>query len=492
MPPDLKASDYCLATHEAWQYAARQIRSEEMVVFVNTKDSEADYPSLTSELRFRYKVPPFVHPQAPTTVSQAFGNFMYSKLVRTLRSPLLIVRQRSVAWAIELLSVGENRARCVQAGFVPILAEMLREKDMHIRQNLALCFQYLAEAGQAVVELLCMLGVVKGLINMVASDNRTLRGNAFRALQDLSAISYLVRYELVKEGNVLAFILKRIIEEKWQNIQVSAFEVLSQCISGANYNENALKELLAVDAVPTAIRLIQSPWRSLQESACRFLSLLCMHNNGKTQAVEKKAVDILVPLLSDIEPRVQAFACAALCCIIVDIQGKKDFVIVEGIPLILKLLDITDEQLCLYDLALLLNVAEYPPARAELFTDGLVALREIIKTSTSPLLKKRAQQGLQQLHFKHLPHQFPYDKMDKLYLKGPLPPRVTLAEAYSKPLVDPSSANSTPTSQPATASKSSPSRPSASASPAPDSKASSRPTSPAFSTKSPRYRHTIP
>ncbi|KAL3697991.1 hypothetical protein R1sor_012067 [Riccia sorocarpa] len=482
MPPDLKASDYCLDTHEAWQYAARQIRSEEMVVFVNTKDSEANYPYLKSECRFRYRVPPFVHPQAPTTVSQAFGNFMYSKLVRTLRSPLLIVRQKSVAWAVEFLSVGENRARCVQAGFVPILADMLREKDMHIRQNLALCFQYLAEAGQSVVESLCMLGVIKGLINMVASDNRVLRGNAFRALQDLSAVSHLVRHELVKEGNVLAFILKRINEEKWQSIQVTALEVLSKCISGTNYNEKALKELLAVDAVPTAIHLIQSPWRSLQESACRFLCLLCMHDTGKTQAVEKKAVEILVPLLSDVEPRVQAFACAALCCITVNIQGKKDFVIVEGIPIILKLLDITDEQLCLYDIALLLNVAEYPPARAELFTDGLVALREIIKTSTSPLLKKRAQQGLQQLHFKHLPHQFPYDKMDKLYLKGEPPSRVTLADAYNNARVDPSpSASSSP----------SPGAARVSAAPSPDSKGSSRPTSPVSRTKSPQHRYTV-
>lgn len=56
-------------------------------------------------------------------------------------------------------------------------------------------------------------------------------------------------------------------------------------------------------------------------------------------------------------------------------------------------------------------------ARSELFKQGLILLRSIVKESTSPLMKKRAKLGLQQLHFKHLPHIFPYDKLDKLYLK---------------------------------------------------------------------------
>lgn len=81
MPPDLNADDYCLATHEAWQFAARQMRTEEMVLFVNTKDSEESYPYFRNERHLKYRVPPFIHPQAPSTVSAAFGNFMYSKLV---------------------------------------------------------------------------------------------------------------------------------------------------------------------------------------------------------------------------------------------------------------------------------------------------------------------------------------------------------------------------------------------------------------------------
>ncbi|KAG6552318.1 hypothetical protein Mapa_006171 [Marchantia paleacea] len=219
-------------------------------------------------------------------------------------------------------------------------------------------------------------------------------------------------------------------DETDQCIRQTGLEVLSKCISGGNYNAQALEELLAVNSVPTAVRFIQSPWRNLQESACRFLCLLCMHNTGKTQAVECRAIEKLIDLLNDIEPRVQALACAALCCITIDIQGKKNFVLIQGIPIILKLLDLTDEQLCLFDIALLLNVAEYPVARKELFKDGLVALREIIKTSTSPLMKKRAKQGLQQLHFEHLPHQFPYDKMDKIYLRGPPKPDRNLQDSY--------------------------------------------------------------
>jgi hypothetical protein len=44
------------------------------------------------------------------------------------------------------------------------------------------------------------------------------------------------------------------------------------------------------------------------------------------------------------------------CSITIEIQGKKDFVLVQGIPIILKILDLNDDLLCLYDIAVsLLN-----------------------------------------------------------------------------------------------------------------------------------------
>ncbi|CAM6085264.1 unnamed protein product [Calypogeia fissa] len=422
MPPELiKTEDICLTANEAWQSAARQMRTEEMVTFVNTRDSEEGYPFLKSELcqlhLFKHRVNPNVHPQSPCIVTQAFGNFMFSKLVRTLREKDLIVRQKSVTWCVELMSVGENRARCVLAGIVPILADMLQEKDMYIRQQLALCFKLLAEAGQDMCDLMCFLNVVKGLILMAGNDNTVLRGNALQALEALCAVSQTVRKEVMKGGKTLRYILKRIKEEYDVKCTIWALEVLAKCISCGNYDETALVELLQVDAVKVALALIQTPFRELQEAACRFLCLLCMHKDGKRYAVEEKAVQLLVPMLNDIEPRVQAFACAALCCITIEIQGKKDFVLCDGIPIILRILNLTDEQLCLYDIALLINVAEYPMARSELFKQGLILLRSIVKESTSPLMKKRAKLGLQQLHFNHLPHIFPYDKQDKLYLK---------------------------------------------------------------------------
>jgi hypothetical protein len=68
-------------------------------------------------------------------------------------------------------------------------------------------------------------------------------------------------------------------------------------------------------------------------------------------------------------------------------------------------------------LQLMINVAEFPMARSELFKQGLILLRSIVKESTSPLIKKRAKMGLQQLHFKHRPFIFPYDKLDKEYIR---------------------------------------------------------------------------
>ncbi|CAK9204598.1 unnamed protein product [Sphagnum troendelagicum] len=415
---DKALTDATIQQYEDWKYACQQMRTEDMVKFVNVPDCEEGYPLFKSELPpgeqlVQHAIHPPPKPKPETRVTLAFGNFMYSKLVRLLKDKDIVARQKSVTWAVELLSVPSSRVRCLAAGFLPILAKMVVEKDMFIRQELALCFKY-ASASDTTWDDLCTLGCINFLVDMVADSNIILRGNALSALND-AALSDEVRKELVSNGKTLTFILKCINKEPDRTCMILEFDLLSKCVAGLNYDQMALTELLKVNAVPTALEISSFTFLDLKEAAVRFLCLLCFDVVGKEQAVKLNAVDIMIPYLYHTEPRIQAFGVAALMSITINIDAKhamfnskvptpsaKKILIAQGVPVLLPMLDLNDDLLCLYILQLLINTAEHPKARAAL-KGGVTILRDMIKVCASALLKRCSRQAIQQLQFTSRP-----------------------------------------------------------------------------------------
>ncbi|KAG0582016.1 hypothetical protein KC19_3G026800 [Ceratodon purpureus] len=272
---------------------------------------------------------------------------------------------------------------------------------MYLRQELAMCFKYASastEAWDALVDLKC----IDKLVEYVAVDNKLLRGNALSALNDC-CLSDRARDVLVNNGKTLQFILKRINEETDRVNTVAALDVLSKCVIGLNYCEKAMKELLNVNAVSTALRLMDSPFLDLKEAATRFLCLICFHIKGKDQAIKQGAIEKLLPYLHHIEPRIQIFGLAALMSITIAVEGKFRIVFAGGVPYIKPMLDLTDDVICLYVLQLMINTAHHPGARAKL-QDCIPILRKMITESTSAWLKRTCRQGIQQLQFTSRPY----------------------------------------------------------------------------------------
>lgn len=97
--PKNMLEDETIRQYKNWRYADQQMCTEDMIKFVNVPDCEEGYPLFKSEL------PPGgllqQHPDHPLPyfpipeprITRAFGNFMYSKLVR-------------VPYAINLTKVG--------------------------------------------------------------------------------------------------------------------------------------------------------------------------------------------------------------------------------------------------------------------------------------------------------------------------------------------------------------------------------------------------
>lgn len=77
--------DGVLRPYLAWRYAIKQTNNEGKVRYLPAPDNERAYPLLNCELHGRniwlHQAQGHVKPQASTTVTQAFGNFMYSKMV---------------------------------------------------------------------------------------------------------------------------------------------------------------------------------------------------------------------------------------------------------------------------------------------------------------------------------------------------------------------------------------------------------------------------
>lgn len=78
--------DETIRQYMKWHYADQQMRTEDMIKFVNVPDCEEGYPLLKSELppgeqlaQHALHPPPF--PKEEPRITRAFGNFFYSKMV---------------------------------------------------------------------------------------------------------------------------------------------------------------------------------------------------------------------------------------------------------------------------------------------------------------------------------------------------------------------------------------------------------------------------
>lgn len=92
---DSPYQDGYLRPYLAWRYALKQLGTNSSTVIVDPRPyNERAYPLLNCELHgheiWMHQAQPDVTPQKSTTVTPAFGNFMYSKMVSKTPSPHML------------------------------------------------------------------------------------------------------------------------------------------------------------------------------------------------------------------------------------------------------------------------------------------------------------------------------------------------------------------------------------------------------------------
>lgn len=84
--PDVRGpEDRMMAGHHGWERSNSQIQSDTMKTYVNTIESDELYPLRRYELHgheiWEHQAQKDPKPQTPIMVTQAFGNFMFSKMI---------------------------------------------------------------------------------------------------------------------------------------------------------------------------------------------------------------------------------------------------------------------------------------------------------------------------------------------------------------------------------------------------------------------------
>uniref|UniRef100_A0A7I4CBF1 Uncharacterized protein n=1 Tax=Physcomitrium patens TaxID=3218 RepID=A0A7I4CBF1_PHYPA len=340
MPP---LEDDTVRQCKAWWYADQQIRTEDMTRFVNVPDCEEGYPLLKSELPPGNLMEQHAdHPKVYWPTEEPRITLGY---LNFMYSKLVIHSSNTQLPAtVRILKTTTDivyRQKAVQW-----CVEMLCTPDSRVRCILAGILPLLAEMAQTEEDMYLKQELTMCFKYASASTE------AWDALVDLKCIDKLVEY---------------------------------------------------VDAVSTALRLMDSRFLDLKESATRFLCLLCFHIKGKDQALKQGAIEKLLPHLHHIEPRIQVFGLAALMSITIAVEGKFRILDAGGIPYIKPMLDLTDDVICLYILQLMINTAHRPGARKKL-QNCISILRKMITESTSAWIKRTCRQCIQQLQFTSRPY----------------------------------------------------------------------------------------
>nr|PNR42803.1 hypothetical protein PHYPA_017634 [Physcomitrium patens] len=286
-------------------------------------------------------------------------------------------------------------------GLLPILAEMIPETDLYIRQQLALCFKYFSAQITTWTDLV-ELGCIKGLVEMIQTDDVVLRSNALNALL-YCALSCEVRDSIVEDG-CLAAIVDFIGKDTNSANVCHAIDLCSRCMGSLNYCQKAIDQILAVEGVPTVMKLAKTVDQATMVSCGRFICMIGFEEKGRKQAVALGAVAVFVSYLDHCEARIMACGTAALLSLTLEISGKKEFIMANGVPLCTAMLHLSDGELTLLTVNLVMNVTEDPAARAKLQL-GIQICRILILQSFNGNLKHTARRTIQQLGFSSRPFQ---------------------------------------------------------------------------------------
>ena len=257
------------------------------------------------------------------------------KVVELLSSPELVLRQKAVLAARELLATGDNGAQIFLAGAVGPLVAALRDDDALVRTRAADTLAAAAGSPVGLVGITKLLeaGAAAALLAALDDPVGEVKDAAYGALIACAKRSMPLQATIVAQGALPVLVTKAGLEAAAEKPlrMAAALELVRAILVGRN--PSGAPQLIAANAVP-ALTAMLALWpgppltaerATAKEGAAAVLHLMCHEDAGKEAAVAAGAVPLLYDLMLLDRRSARAAASGALMAITVADAGKKAF-----------------------------------------------------------------------------------------------------------------------------------------------------------------------
>ncbi|NXP28737.1 RSP14 protein, partial [Scytalopus superciliaris] len=292
----------------------------------------------------------------PTKAALAFGRRALPKLNEQLQSPELLTQQRALMALCDLAHDPEKVYQAVEIGFLDNLKTLLGHADSIVRQKTTEALHLIAmhSVGR---QGLIQNGVISALPGLLDDPVDICRKNTHQILKMMAKLPEGAA-GVLQAGLIPPLVLK--VKTELDEILELILDTLSNCL------RMEASEALATGAVGVLKEKLTHPSAAIRSKAAWVLLDISSHAEGKIAVCEEEVIPVLVSLLKDTDPEVQATATGALMFAMVTPQGRSSAMGAEAIPPLLELVAEETSQARLNAIKALTLLAELPEGRAVL------------------------------------------------------------------------------------------------------------------------------
>ncbi|KAM7089939.1 radial spoke head 14 homolog [Ciconia maguari] len=291
----------------------------------------------------------------PTKAPIAFGKRGLPKLNEELQSPELLAQQRALMALCDLVHDPENVYQAIEVGFLDNLKTLLLHHDSTVRQKTTEILYVMAmhSVGR---QGLIQNGIISALTELLDDPVDICRKNTHQIFEMMAKLPEGA-VGILHAGLIPLLVLK--LKTETDGIQELILDTLSNCL------RVEASEALATGAITILKEKLTNSSVAIRSKAACVLLEIGTHTEGKSVVCEE-VIPVLVNLLEDADPEVQAGATGALMFATVKPQGRFAALGAEAIPPLLKLVAEETSKARLSAIKTLTMLAELPEGRKTL------------------------------------------------------------------------------------------------------------------------------
>ncbi|NWY53402.1 RSP14 protein, partial [Chionis minor] len=291
----------------------------------------------------------------PTKAPVAFGRRAVPKLNEELQSPELLTQQQALMAFCDLVHDPENICQAIEVGFLHNLKTLLLHHDSTVRQKTTQIL-YIMAMHNVGRQGLIQNSVISALTKLLDDPVDICRKNTHQIFEMMAKLREGA-VGILHAGLIPSLVFK--LKSESDEIQELILDTLSNCL------RVEASEALATGAVTILKEKLTHSSAAIRSKAACVLLEIGTHPEGKSTVCDE-VIPVLVSLLEDTDPEVQASATGALMFATVKPQGRFSALGAGAIPPLLKLVAEETSKARLSAIKTLTMLAELPEGRRTL------------------------------------------------------------------------------------------------------------------------------